>query len=75
MASERNERNDNKRGGTRRETNNGGSSSGGGGGSVPRGQETAVRALFVLDEILKSTDPIDAELSVPAAAAAPARSG
>ena len=49
MASERNERNDNRRGGERRET----------GGAVPRNQETTVRAIFVLDEILKSTDPID----------------
>ncbi len=30
-----------------------------GGGNVPRNQETAVRAIFVLDEILKNTDPID----------------
>ena len=29
------------------------------GGNVPRNQETAVRAISVLDEILKSTDPID----------------
>ena len=52
MASERNERNDTKRGGSRRENNNDG-------GGIPRSQETAVRAIFVLDEILKSTDPID----------------
>jgi proteasome-associated ATPase len=57
MASERNERNDNKndtkRGGSRRESNSNG------GGAIPRSQETVVRAIFVLDEILKSTDPID----------------
>ena len=59
MASERNERNDSKRG-SRRESNTGGSGSGSnGGGSIPRNQETTVRAIFVLDEILKSTDPID----------------
>ena len=51
MASERNERNENRRGGGRREDNTG--------GPVPRNQETSVQALFVLDEILKSTDPID----------------
>ena len=40
MASERNERNDSKRGGSRRESNTGGSSSGAnGGGSIPRNQE------------------------------------
>ncbi len=48
---ERNER----RSGGRRDNNN----SGEGGTSIPRNQETAVRAIFVLDEILKSTDPID----------------
>ena len=57
MASERNERNEGKRGGSRRESNNGGGAESG--GSIPRNQETAVRAIFVLDEILKSTDPID----------------
>jgi proteasome-associated ATPase len=49
MASDR-ERNENKRGNGRRETES---------GAIPRNQETAVRAIFVLDEILKSTDPID----------------
>ena len=52
MASDnRGERNDNRRGGGRSD----------GGGSVPRNQETAVRAIFVLDEILKDTDPIDSK--------------
>ena len=51
MASERNE---NRRGGGRRESNTNGN-----GESVPRNQETNVQSLFVLDEILKSTDPID----------------
>jgi len=51
MASERNERNENRRSVGRRET--------GSSGAVPRNQETTVRAIFVLDEILKSTDPID----------------
>ncbi len=50
MASERNERNENRRGSGRRENTSE--------GAAPRNQET-VRAIFVLDEILKSTDPID----------------
>ena len=54
MASERNERNENRRGGGRRESSTNGNSE-----SVPRNQETNVQSLFVLDEILKSTDPID----------------
>ncbi len=43
---------ENRRGQNRRDNNEGG-------GNVPRNQETAVRAISVLDEILKSTDPID----------------
>jgi len=54
MASERNERNENRRGGGRRESNSGATD-----GPIPRNQETNVQSLFVLDEILKSTDPID----------------
>ena len=54
MASERNERNENRRGGGRRESSTNGNSE-----SIPRNQETNVQSLFVLDEILKSTDPID----------------
>jgi proteasome-associated ATPase len=54
MASERNERNENRRGSGRRESNTDGKTE-----SVPRNQETNVQSLFVLDEILKSTDPID----------------
>ncbi len=54
MASERNERNENRRGGGRRESSTNGKSE-----SIPRNQETNVQSLFVLDEILKSTDPID----------------
>jgi proteasome-associated ATPase len=50
MASDRSggndSRNENKRGGR-------------GDGGVPRGQETSVRAIVVLDELLKKTDPID----------------
>ena len=53
MASDK-ERNERRSGG-RRDNNGGGE----GGSSIPRNQETAVRAIFVLDEILKSTDPID----------------
>ena len=48
MASDKNER----RSQGRRDTNEGG-------GAIPRSQETAVRAISVLDEVLKSTDPID----------------
>ena len=51
MASERSDRNENKRGGGRRDNSSE--------GSGISGNQDAVRSLFVLDEILKSTDPID----------------
>src|SRR5579875_217314 len=58
MASER-ERKETRR----REENSRGEDNrrgGNGGSSVPRNQETSIRAVSVLDEILESTDPLDA---------------
>ncbi|MBV9849465.1 MAG: AAA family ATPase [Armatimonadetes bacterium] len=58
MPSDR-DRNDRDRNESRRGGNNYGGGNGGRGGALPRSQETNVRALSVLDEILESTDPID----------------
>ena len=57
MPSDR-ERNDRDRSENRRGNNNGGNG-GGRSGASPRGVETTVRALTLVDEILESTDPID----------------